>query len=395
MDSEDPFISLNPFPHLKIIRFRLHGGYGCYPYDFMDFDHLHFYVADVQHHGHWFSHTLGFEFVAQQITDHVHTDILRSGAIHCLLSAPRSRNSPVARFLDHHPPGVVDLAFRVADVQGCLERASQNGAKILQPLQICNTQGQQQRWGKIQGWGGLKHTVLERSGPVNWLPMSTTGMPISLAISSDQPHLGHALLAEIDHAVLNVDRDHLGTAVQWYQAVMGFEVQRAFDIQTNHSALRSEVLTHPQGRVKFPINEPASANSQVQEFLEANGGSGIQHIALRSPDIIKAVTRLRAAGLSLLDIPRSYYQQLRHQFSHLYPDLNWAGIADQQILVDVEAEPSTGLLLQAFTQPIFAQPTFFFEIIERQGLAQGFGQGNFMALFQAIEREQMKRGFLI
>ncbi|NJK41378.1 MAG: 4-hydroxyphenylpyruvate dioxygenase [Acaryochloridaceae cyanobacterium SU_2_1] len=358
----------------------------------MDFDHLHLYVPDAKQSSSWFNQTLGFEQVAHQVTDQVCTEVLRAGSIYCLLSAPRSPSSPVAHFLQQHPPGVIDVAFRVKDVQASLERASDHGAKILQPLQTHHDQGKTRRWGKIQGWAGLEHTVLEREGQIGWLPLNGTDSPLEFSLPKEQGQSHPSMLTEIDHAVLNVGREHLSRVVQWYQEVMGFQTQRAFDIQTDHSALRSEVLTHPQGQAKFPINEPASANSQVQEFLDANRGPGIQHIALRTTDIIKAVAQLRAAGLSLLEIPRSYYQQLRQQFEGHYPDLNWAGIADQQILVDVEATPSTGILMQAFTQPIFTQPTLFLEIIERQGLAQGFGQGNFLALFQAIEREQMKRG---
>jgi len=172
------------------------------------------------------------------------------------------------------------------------------------------------------------------------------------------------------------------------------ETRRYFDIQTHRSGLRSEVLTHPQGQVKFPINEPTSANSQIQEFLDINRGSGIQHIALGTANIVETVAQLRARGLSLLDIPQSYYQQLRDQFEQQYSHLDWPAIERQNILVDFEGKSGSGILLQTFTQPIFQQPTFFFEMIERQRQAQGFGQRNFLALFQAMEREQLKRSVL-
>jgi 4-hydroxyphenylpyruvate dioxygenase len=147
--------------------------------------------------------------------------------------------------------------------------------------------------------------------------------------------------------------------------------------------------------VQFPINEPTSANSQIQEFLDVNQGPGIQHIALQTPQIVKAIAQLRHRGLSFLPIPSTYYTQLRTQHQGLpLSTAELEEIAAQEILVDWHNEASQALLLQTFTQPIFEQPTFFFELIERRQEAQGFGEGNFRALFEAIEREQLKRGSL-
>ena len=206
----------------------------------------------------------------------------------------------------------------------------------------------------------------------------------------------------IDHAVLNVATGDLERAVKWYQNTLGFQPQQNFEIKTNQSALRSRVMIHPNGNVQLPINEPGSANSQIQEFLDANCGSGIQHIALQTDRILQVVSELRSRGLPFLPVPSTYYSELRQQWESYLSSAEWEAIEVCQVLVDWQKDISEAMLLQIFTQPIFEQPTLFFELIERrkawvkgqQIQAQGFGEGNFRALFEAIEREQIKRGSL-
>ena len=172
--------------------------------------------------------------------------------------------------------------------------------------------------------------------------------------------------------------------------------QQTFNIKTDRSGLHSQVMISPHGHVQLPINEPASPSSQIQEFLEVNRGAGIQHIALQIPNLVEGISRFRAAGLSFLSVPQSYYSQLQQRCNFTLSSQELQGIAHQEILVDWHEDAAPGeLLLQIFSQPIFHEPTFFFEFIERRFLAQGFGEGNFQALFQAIEREQIKRGFVI
>jgi 4-hydroxyphenylpyruvate dioxygenase len=201
--------------------------------------------------------------------------------------------------------------------------------------------------------------------------------------------------------VLNVETGDLEKAVNWYHKILGFQPQQNFDIQTEQSALRSRVMIHPEGGVQFPINESASANSQIQEFLDANRGPGIQHMALQTNNIVQVVTDLRSRGLPFLPVPPTYYSELQQRQNYFPTD--WEAIAASQVLADWQEDTPEAMLLQIFTQPIFGEPTFFFEIIERritvvngkQVQAGGFGAGNFRALFQAIEGEQMKRGSLI
>jgi 4-hydroxyphenylpyruvate dioxygenase len=350
----------------------------------LQIDHVHFYVEDAQRWRDWFVYCLGFQtvndgifpsFADHQKSLHTCTEVVKSGSVYFLLSSPILSTSPVAEFLRQHPPGVADIAFAVDDVEALTAKAITNGAKILQPVQdtgFC-------QYAKIAAWGSLNHTLITRN---------KAKIPEIENISD------HSITA-IDHLVLNVGVGELETAVNWYQKIFNFQPQQAFNIKTDRSGLHSQVMISSHGHVQLPINEPASPSSQIQEFLDVNQGAGIQHIALLIPNLVDAISRFRAAGLSFLSIPQNYYFQLqqRYKFSLSLPELQ--AIADQEILVDWHEDAHPGqLLLQIFSQPIFSKPTFFFEFIERRSLAQGFGEGNFMALFQAIEREQIKRGFV-
>ncbi len=206
--------------------------------------------------------------------------------------------------------------------------------------------------------------------------------------------VGNSTFSGIDHIVLNVASGDLERAVAWYKDTLDFHAQQTFRIQTEHSALSSQVMVSHSGGVQLAINESASPNSQIQEFLDVNRGPGIQHIALKTPNIVQSVAQLRSNGLPLLPVPSMYYTQLQQRHTLPLSATQLQEIAQQQILVDWEENTPQALLLQTFTQPIFEQPTFFFELIERRFQARGFGEGNFRALFEAIEREQIKRGSL-
>ncbi|MGB3511256.1 MAG: 4-hydroxyphenylpyruvate dioxygenase [Microcoleaceae cyanobacterium] len=355
----------------------------------MEFDRIHFYVENATESRDWFIEKLGFKGIASQTSLDTHNEILNRGQVYFVLSSPITLASPVADFLSRHPPGVADMAFRVQNIHSAVAKAAANGAEILQPP-TQNSQGL--KWAKISGWGDLTHTLIEKIddakilnpilNPTNQLPTDIFG---------------------IDHVVLNVAEDNLESALEWYNQILGFQSQQNFDIQTDKSALRSGVMIHADGDVKFPINEPASANSQIQEFLDANNGAGIQHIALRSGNILGIVGELRSRGLPFLQVPSSYYTNLQQKALSYLSETDWQAVQDYQILLDWQKMMSEAMLLQIFTKPIFPQPTLFFEFIERRFVwvdgklmqAQGFGEGNFQALFEAIEREQMKRGSLI
>jgi 4-hydroxyphenylpyruvate dioxygenase len=367
----------------------------------MNIDHVHFYVEDAQQWQRWFVDQLGFELISTQMSSHSLTHVVGKQAVCFLISSPRAEESLVARYLRQHPAGVADLAFQVVNLEATVERAVARGAILLQPIQSTQTQAGWQQSAQVQGWGDLRHTLIEH-------PVEHPALPPLPNLLKKIDCSNHPIVetppefVSIDHVVLNVAQGDLQRALSWYETLFGFQRRQNFAIQTEHSALCSQVLTHPNGLVQFPINEPASAGSQIQEFLDLNRGPGIQHIALRTQGIVSLMGQLRQQGIGFLSVPATYYEQLCDRPGFPLSLAEWQAIFRQQVLVDWQPENPQALLLQAFTQPIFKQPTFFFELIERrsyrvnqqQRIAEGFGEGNFRALFEAIEREQMKRGSL-
>ncbi|MEL6164491.1 MAG: 4-hydroxyphenylpyruvate dioxygenase [Cyanobacteria bacterium J06628_3] len=344
--------------------------------------YVHFYVEDAKNWCDWFVNYLGFYRLEDDALNssfslkgdkisHTSTEVVKSGLVCFVLSSPKSSISPVAKYLSQHPPGVVDVAFEVENLPGIIALAHAYGAKVIQ------SRGKY-RSAKINAWGGLTHTLLEKKLTKNVIESYSSTSPIQA----------------IDHVVLNVPVGCLNAAVAWYQSVLGFRPQQAFNIQTEYSALHSQVMVSSDGSVQVPINEPATPNSQIQEFLHANRGAGIQHIALQTSNIIRSIDQFRTRGMSFLPISQSYYSQLQQRTNLPLKSNELKNIAKLEILVDWEEDFPNALLLQIFTQPIFSEPTFFFEFIERRECAQGFGEGNFRALFEAMELEQIKRGSL-
>ncbi|MFM7407131.1 MAG: 4-hydroxyphenylpyruvate dioxygenase [Cuspidothrix sp.] len=347
-------------------------------------DHVHFYVENARKWRNWFVYCLGFQAVSDanlvglfhhQKSLHTCTEVVKNGSIYFLLSSAILPTSPVAEFSCQHPPGVADIAFAVDDVEALTAKAISYGAKVLHPVEDVGYY----KYAKIAAWGSLHHTLITRQETKIGEIENTFYAPITA----------------IDHLVLNVGEGELETAINWYKNVFDFQPQQTFNIQTGRSGLHSQVMISTEGNVQLPINEPASPNSQIQEFIEVNKGAGVQHIALKTDNIIDTISRLRSAGLSFLSVPENYYSQLKQRDQFPLSSAELQAIAEQQILIDWhENAPLGQLLLQIFTQPIFSEPTFFFEFIERRSLAPGFGEGNFRTLFQAIENEQMKRGFV-
>ncbi|HEY9862939.1 MAG TPA: 4-hydroxyphenylpyruvate dioxygenase [Candidatus Obscuribacterales bacterium] len=356
----------------------------------MEFDHIHFYVQDAKRTRKWFIDNLGFQAIGSRNFGHTQTEIVYQGSVYFLLSSPLTIDSPVTEFLQLHPSGVADIAFQVKDLELRLERLIKQGVRVISPLKFQEYSGGKLKWLTLEGWQGLRHTLVEQIGtiPSKFIPSFPDIIPIS---SAD--------ILTIDHVVLNVESGDLKTAISWYQNNLGFQPKQSFDIQTERSGLQSQVMVHSQGKVQFPINEPASTNSQIQEFLDINRGSGIQHIALKTSNLVQKINCLKQSGLDFLKVPDEYYLQLQKRWIDQPLLVNWEELKAHQILADWEDLNPEAMLLQIFTQPIFEQPTFFFEFIERKFCtiagelrqAKGFGEGNFRALFEAIEREQIKR----
>lgn len=373
----------------------------------MDIHHIHFYVDDAETLKDWFVHNLSFEAMGSAQSDQTHTEIVCLNRVCFLLSSPTQADSPVARYLRDHPPGVADVAFQVVDVRSTFNRAIAHGAVCITPIDSTSRPSGHMQWAQVSGWGDLTHTLMTLDPPSQPLASSLPHLSeIRLTTPDDGPMaqmLSKQGIQQVDHAVLNVATGDLEAAIGWYEQAFGFKRQQAFTIQTDRSALYSQVLTHPDGGIQFPVNEPASPSSQIQEFLDLNRGAGIQHVALATTDIVKTIAQMRQqAQICFLDVPPTYYEQLQNRLGFRAHQADWEAIARQGILVDWATDTPGALLLQIFTQPIFEQPTFFFEFIQRQVYrvndtycqAQGFGEGNFRALFEAIEREQMKRGGL-
>jgi 4-hydroxyphenylpyruvate dioxygenase len=378
----------------------------------MQIDHIHFYVPDASATRDWFVHKLGFQAIGAGGTIESWSEVVKSGSIYLVLSSPRRSSSPIAHFLAEHPPGAADVAFRLPQLAPALTRAIAQGATLLHPLQTSETATGVLQWGQIAAWGTLRHTLLSRTGITPLLPtLPHLRVQVTAMTSPDRPTLIQPDEApatssiqtglpftHIDHVVLNVAIGQLEHAIRWYEQVLGFQPQQMFEIRTAYSGLCSRVMVHPHSQIKLPINEPTTATSQIQEFLDVNRGAGVQHIALHTDNILSAIAQLRVRELPLLHVPTTYYDQLRQRLSQF----DWQAIETAQVLVDWQDNVPQAMLLQTFTQPIFEQPTFFFEVIERQSYwsqgqpkrVQGFGEGNFRALFEAIEQEQIKRGSL-
>ena len=282
-----------------------------------------------------------------------------------------------------HGDGVKDIALRVSDVDRAYHEAISRGAILVQePKEFADEHGQL-KTAIIGTYGDTVHTLIERK---HYNGLFFPGfVPYDFELPTESTGL-----VGIDHIVGNVEE--MNTWAAYYEQVMGFKQMIHFDdedISTEYSALMSKVM-HNGGRIKFPINEPAQGKrkSQIEEYLEYYNGAGVQHIALLTNDIVKTVTSLRQNGVEFLDTPDSYYDMLTERVGTIDEEIE--ALRANKILVDRDDE---GYLLQIFTKPIVDRPTLFIEIIQRKG-ARGFGEGNFKALFESIEREQARRGNL-
>jgi 4-hydroxyphenylpyruvate dioxygenase len=315
--------------------------------------------------------------------------VLESGSARFVINGGVTPESPLLDHHRRHGDGVVDLALEVSDVDRCVAHARAEGATILdEPYDESDEFGTVRR-AAIATYGETRHSLVDRSG------YSGPYLPGYVARRSSVPAPEKRLFQAVDHCVGNVELGRMDHWVDWYRRVMGFVNLAEFvgdDIATDYSALMSKVVSNGNHRVKFPLNEPAVARkrSQIDEYLQFYGGPGCQHIALATGDIIATITAMHAAGVEFLSTPDSYYQdpELRARIGEVRVPIET--LQRHGILVDRDED---GYLLQVFTKPIGDRPTVFYELIERHG-SLGFGKGNFKALFEAIEREQERRGNL-
>ena len=353
-------------------------------------DYVELYVSNAKQAAHYYQTAFGFQPLAFAGLETGLTDresfVLVQDKIRIVLTAPMYRGSSIGKHVDDHGDGIKVIALWVDDATKAYEEAVKRGAKsYMEPQAEEDSEGKVVRSG-IHTYGDTVHIFVERKQYKGiFLPGFKAWNP-----SYRPTTVG---LKYVDHMVGNVELGAMNKWVEFYEKVMGFVNILTFDdndISTEYTALMSKVVSNGNGRIKFPINEPADGvkKSQVEEYLDFYGGAGVQHIAVATDDIVSTVTQLQSRGVDFLKVPTTYYDVLEERVGKIEEDID--SLRDLGILVDRDDE---GYLLQIFTKPIQSRPTMFFEIIQRKG-AQSFGKGNFKALFEAIEREQELRGTL-
>jgi 4-hydroxyphenylpyruvate dioxygenase len=323
--------------------------------------------------------------------DH-HAYVLRAGSVRFVVKGAVSPDSPVADHHRRHGDGVLDVALEVPDVDRCVAHARAAGARVIEEPRDVTGEDGTVRVAVLATYGDTVHTLVDRSA---YRGVYLPGYVPRVSALATNGHAQEPAFIALDHVVGNVELGRMDEWVDFYHRVMGFTNMAEFigdDIATTNSALMSKVVASGNHRVKFPLNEPAAGQkrSQIDEYLEFYGGPGVQHLALATPDILATVDALRARGVEFLATPDSYYTDpvLRSRIGAVRVPVE--ELKARGILVDRDED---GYLLQIFTKPIGDRPTVFFEFIERHG-SLGFGKGNFKALFEAIEREQDRRGNL-
>jgi 4-hydroxyphenylpyruvate dioxygenase len=361
--------------------------------DFMPikgWDHLELWVGNAKQAAYFYEHAFGFARVAYAgpetgVRDRV-SYVLEQGDIRIVLTSGLREDSEVTRFACRHGDGVKDVALTVPDAANAYRQAVQRGARgVAEPHWVEDDFGRVQL-ASIATYGENVHTFVGRE------EYGGAYLPGYVSVQGNGVPGGVGLRA-IDHVVGNVELGRMDEWVGFYERVLGFTELIHFSdeaIHTEYSALMSKVMMDGEGKIKFPINEPAEGKrkSQIEEYLEFYGGPGVQHVALQSENIVQTVDAMADAGIVFLTTPESYYDDAFERVGEI--DEDWDAIRRLRILVDRDEE---GYLLQIFTKTTQDRPTLFFEVIERHG-SRGFGEGNFKALFEAIEREQALRGNL-
>jgi 4-hydroxyphenylpyruvate dioxygenase len=358
-------------------------------------DYVEFYVGNAKQSAHFYKTAFGFQSCAYGgletgLKDHT-SYVLKQDKIRLVLTSALNSNSPIGEHVKKHGDGVKVIALLVEDARSAFEETTKRGAKpFMEPKVEQDEQGEVVKSG-IYTYGETIHMFIERKN------YKGTFLPGFKEWKSDYNPAAVGLKF-IDHMVGNVGWNQMNDTVKWYEEVMGFVNFLSFDdkqITTEYSALMSKVMSNGNGRIKFPINEPAKGKkkSQIEEYIDFYEGPGVQHLALATDDIIKTVRELKIRGVEFLPPPpQAYYDEIPKRLG-VHSEIMKEDIKELQklsILVDADED---GYLLQIFTKPVEDRPTLFYEIIQRMG-AKGFGAGNFKALFESIEREQSLRGTL-
>jgi 4-hydroxyphenylpyruvate dioxygenase len=351
-------------------------------------DHVEFYVGNARQAAYYYRTAFGMSLVAYSGPETGQRDrasyVLQQGKVRFVFTTSLRPGSAIAEHVAKHGDGVHAIALEVDDARQAWMETTQRGARsIAEPREMADEYGRVTT-SSIAAYGDTIHTFVER-GHYNgsFLPGFVAEPADTVARPTGLKH--------IDHMVGNVGWHAMDEWVDFYARVMGFQLYQHFDdkdISTEYSALMSKVMANGNGYVKFPINEPAEGRrkSQIEEYLEFYQGPGVQHIALATDNILETVSKMQAQGIDFLTVPHTYYTELAGRVGHIDEPID--ELEKLGILVDRDDE---GYMLQIFTRPVEDRPTLFYEIIQRKG-SRSFGKGNFKALFEAIEREQERRG---
>jgi 4-hydroxyphenylpyruvate dioxygenase len=355
-------------------------------------DHVEFWVGNARQASAYYRALWGFTPVAfsgleTKVRDRA-SYVIAQNDIRFIFTAPLTPDGEIAEHVHRHGDGVKDIAFAVDDVGSAWRETTSRGAEgVLEPTELDGGDDGVIRKASVRTYGDVVHSFIDRND------YHGAFMPGYRRGKDPTPVASGVSLLEVDHCVGNVELGDMNRFVDFYRDVFGFSQLIHYDdkvIHTDYSALMSKVMTNGNGRIKFPINEPATGKkkSQIQEYLDWYLSSGVQHIAMRTEDIVGTVRSLRENGIEFLGLPHEYYATLGDRVGDVGVPMDT--LEELGIEADRDEE---GYLLQIFTRPVQDRPTFFFEIIERHG-SRGFGVGNFKALFEAIEREQALRGNL-
>ncbi len=357
----------------------------------LGWDYVEFWVGNAKQSAFFYEHAMGFSRIAYEGPETGVRDrasyVLQQGDIRFVVTSALREEHEITKHVARHGDGLKDIALTVPDATEAYRQAVQRGARgVVEPYRVDDDFGSIEL-SAIATYGDTIHTFVNRAdyaGPFK---------PGYVSVSGNGAAGGGVGLTNVDHIVGNVELGRMNHWVEYYERVFGMTEMIHFsdeDISTEYSALMSKVMADGEGKIKFPINEPAEGKrkSQIEEYIEFYGGAGAQHIALASTNIVETVEALKSRGMIFLDTPDSYYDEVPERVGEI--DEDYADLRRHRILADRDDD---GYLLQIFTKTAQDRPTVFFEVIERHG-ARGFGDGNFKALFEAIEREQALRGNL-
>ena len=354
-------------------------------------DHVEFYVANARQAAYYYRAAFGMQLAAYsgpETGNHERASyVVQQNKIRFVLTTPLRPDNDIAQHILRHGDGVRDIALWVDDAEAAYRETTERGARGVRRPEVLRDESGEVRVAAIATYGDTIHSFIERRN------YRGAFLPGYAAVTEADRVARPVGLRHIDHMVGNVGWGEMNRWVEFYEKVMGFRLYQHFDdkdISTEYSALMSKVMANGNGRVKFPINEPAEGRkkSQIEEYLEFYKGPGVQHIAMATDDIVATVSKLSVQGVEFLRVPGTYYADRERRVGKIEEPVS--KLEELGILVDRDDE---GYMLQIFTRPVEDRPTLFYEIIQRKG-SRSFGKGNFKALFEAIEREQELRGNL-